>query len=321
MPTGPKNTENEKPVKVPIGDILDLHTFLPKDVPSLLKEYLNACRQAKIYSVRIIHGKGHGFLKNRVRGLLSKLPMVASFSDAPPSAGGWGTTIVELKREIDFQSPEWADILEQGARAMGTDLEREKITQFAVHAKEVIAWNRFTKLTAIADPEEIAEKHFLDTVPLVPVIPFGSRVLDIGSGGGFPGIPLKVIRPDLHLSLIDASRKKVHFLKHVIRTLGLKDIEARHIRAEELSKEHQAKVARYNVIISKAASKLGKLLDQALPLLQRPGIIIAMKGMSVEVELEIVRSRIEAEALAVNTKVYRLPRLDVKRTLIILSKT
>ncbi|NVM56548.1 MAG: 16S rRNA (guanine(527)-N(7))-methyltransferase RsmG, partial [Desulfobacterales bacterium] len=162
---------------------------------------------------------------------------------------------------------------------------------------------------------------FLDTLPLVPVIPFGSRVLDIGSGGGFPGIPLKVIRPDLHLSLIDASRKKVHFLKHVIRTLGLKDIEARHIRAEELSKEHQAKVARYNVIISKAASKLGKLLDQALPLLQRPGMIIAMKGMSVEAELEIVRSRIEAEALAVNTKEYRLPRLDVKRTLIILSKT
>jgi len=98
MQQGPSNADHKKPVKVPIEDVLDLHTFAPKEIPSLLEEYLNACREARLYSVRIIHGKGQGFLKGRVRGLLKRLPMVASFSDAPAHVGGWGATIVELKR-------------------------------------------------------------------------------------------------------------------------------------------------------------------------------------------------------------------------------
>ena len=92
------NGESMGHVKIPIKDVLDLHTFLPQEVPGLLEEYLNACREARFYSVRIIHGKGQGFLKNRVRGLLKRLPMVSSFSDAPAHGGGWGATIVELKR-------------------------------------------------------------------------------------------------------------------------------------------------------------------------------------------------------------------------------
>ena len=99
MQNRPTNDDNETAVKIPIEDVLDLHTFRPKEIPSLLEEYLNACLEARIYSVRIIHGKGRGVLKRRVQGLLGQLPMVASFSDAPRSAGGWGATIVELKRE------------------------------------------------------------------------------------------------------------------------------------------------------------------------------------------------------------------------------
>ncbi|NVM23874.1 MAG: 16S rRNA (guanine(527)-N(7))-methyltransferase RsmG [Desulfobacterales bacterium] len=314
------NVENEKPVKLPIKDVLDLHTFLPKKIPSLLEEYLNACRQAKIYSVRIIHGKGRGMLKNLVGVVLEKLPMVASFSDAAPSGGGWGATIVELKREIDFESPEWAEILYEGARAMGVRVEAEQITRFCLHARELMAWNRFADLTAVTDPEEVAEKHFVDVMPVAPLLRAGSRVLDIGSGGGFPGIPLKVMRPDLCLCLIDASRKKVNFLKHVIRTLGLKNIEARHIRAEELCREDQGKGAVHNVIISRAASRLDGFLAQALRLLRSPGIIIAMKGASIQADLESVGSVIATEGISVNTKAYLLPRLGIERTLIIFSK-
>ena len=116
-------------------------------------------------------------------------------------------------------SPEWADFVgrvEQGAKAMKIHVDRPHATQFARHAKELLEWNRFANLTAITDLKEIAEKHFLDTLPLVPLIPQGSQVLDIGSGGGFPGVPLKVMRPDLHVDLIEASRKKAHFLKHLI---------------------------------------------------------------------------------------------------------
>lgn len=94
----PNDNQQAEPIKVPIEDVLDLHTFAPREIPSLLEEYLNACLEARLYSVRIIHGKGQGVLRNRVHGLLKRLPMVASYSEAPPHGGGWGATIVELKR-------------------------------------------------------------------------------------------------------------------------------------------------------------------------------------------------------------------------------
>jgi DNA-nicking Smr family endonuclease len=86
-----------EPVEIPIGDVLDLHTFKPKDIPDLLQEYFDACIAKGIFAVRIIHGKGHGILKKRVESHLKKNPMVATFRGAPPEAGGWGATLVELK--------------------------------------------------------------------------------------------------------------------------------------------------------------------------------------------------------------------------------
>lgn len=88
-----------KPVKIPIEDVLDLHTFQPQDIPDLLEDYLSECLKSGIYAVRIIHGKGKGIQKKRVQGILEKNPMVASFSDAPPEAGGWGATLVTLRRD------------------------------------------------------------------------------------------------------------------------------------------------------------------------------------------------------------------------------
>ncbi len=85
---------------MPIEDVLDLHTFRPKEIPDLLDDYFPACISSDIFSVRIIHGKGKGILKKRVHGLLKKHPLVKSFKNAPPEAGGWGATLVELKRDI-----------------------------------------------------------------------------------------------------------------------------------------------------------------------------------------------------------------------------
>ena len=85
-----------KPVKIPIEDSLDLHTFQPRDIPDLLEDYLAECLQAGLYSVRIIHGKGKGVQKRRVQALLRNNPLVSSYKDAPPEAGGWGATLVEL---------------------------------------------------------------------------------------------------------------------------------------------------------------------------------------------------------------------------------
>lgn len=87
-----------KPVKLPITDILDLHTFNPRDLPDLLDDYFMACAEAGIYSVRLIHGKGKGVLRNRVLKILKQQPLVQSYKPAPPEAGGWGAVLVDLKR-------------------------------------------------------------------------------------------------------------------------------------------------------------------------------------------------------------------------------
>ncbi|MEN8246927.1 MAG: Smr/MutS family protein [Thermodesulfobacteriota bacterium] len=87
-----------EPIVIEIKDVIDLHTFLPKDVPELLDDYICACAEKKFSSVRIIHGKGQGFLKARVEGILKRHPLVASFQTAPPEAGGWGATIAFLKK-------------------------------------------------------------------------------------------------------------------------------------------------------------------------------------------------------------------------------
>ena len=93
-----------EPVKLQIEDVLDLHTFRPQDIPDLLEDYLTECLRSAIYSVRIIHGKGKGVQKKRVQGILKNNPMVASFRDAPPEAGGWGATVVELYRDFKIDN-------------------------------------------------------------------------------------------------------------------------------------------------------------------------------------------------------------------------
>ena len=91
-----------EPVRLPIEDVLDLHTFRPRDIPDLLEDYLAECLKSSIYSVRVIHGKGKGIQKKRVQQILKRNPMVASFRDAPPEAGGWGATLVELDRNFEI---------------------------------------------------------------------------------------------------------------------------------------------------------------------------------------------------------------------------
>jgi dsDNA-specific endonuclease/ATPase MutS2 len=95
-----------EPVRLPIEDVLDLHTFRPQDIPDLLEDYLAECLKAGFYSVRIIHGKGKGIQKKRVQGILKNNPMVASFRDAPPEAGGWGATLVELSKDFKIDTSE-----------------------------------------------------------------------------------------------------------------------------------------------------------------------------------------------------------------------
>ena len=152
---------------------------------------------------------------------------------------------------MQIGSKKWQNLIYEGAKNLDIQIDKRKIEKFAIHALELMKWNQKTNLTAITDPFEVAIKHFLDSIVPVKIIPSNASLLDIGSGGGFPGIPLKIILPSLSVTLIDASRKKVSFLKHIIRILELKNIDALHIRAEEFANEPGV-AKKFDVIISRA---------------------------------------------------------------------
>ena len=192
---------------------------------------------------------------------------------------------------MEIGSPEWSDVIIAGARVFDLALERRHTDLFAAHARELLHWNKTTNLTSITDPFEVAVKHFVDSLAPAGMISSDATLLDIGSGGGFPGIPLKIVMPLLSVTLIDASRKKVNFLKHVIRTLKMDGIEALHIRVEELATDPDPG-RRFDFITSRALTDLKSFVAQARPLLAADGLMIVLKGKMDDTEVEAVRSHI-----------------------------
>ena len=229
---------------------------------------------------------------------------------------------------MQIGSIEWKKLVYDGAQDLEIHVDSDKVEKFTTHAMELAKWNRKMNLTAITDPVEVAVKHFLDSIAPDSMIPSNTSLLDIGSGGGFPGIPLKILNPSLSVTLIDASRKKVSFLKHIIRILGLENIEALHVRSEEFSKQ-AVFVASFNVIISRALSSTPEFFLMALPLLDKNGIIIAMKGKGSKAGIESVRSLIHKKTdmkdenrtkIELRLKTYTLPYLKLERSIVILKR-
>jgi 16S rRNA (guanine527-N7)-methyltransferase len=153
-----------------------------------------------------------------------------------------------------------------------------------------------------------------------------TALLDIGSGGGFPGIPMKIMEPSLAVTLIDASRKKVSFLKHLIRTLKLEKVEARHVRAEDFIKERKVQNS-FDVVVSRALASIENLVTLAAPLLKRGGTIIALKGPELHKEIEAVCPQVAHNngvmkiadiRFSVKFKRYSLPHLGLQRAIIAL---
>jgi len=214
---------------------------------------------------------------------------------------------------MNIGSEEWKKLIEEGAGNLNIHVDRKITDQFSIHATELIKWNRKINLTTITDPVQVAVKHFLDSIISVRVMPRYGRLLDMGSGGGFPGIPIKILIPSLSVTLVDASRKKVSFLKHVIRNLKLTDIDALQIRTEELVKQKTIKNS-FDIIICRAFSRLDKIIFQALPLLAKDGIIVAMKGKLPGSELELTGKC----DLSLTVVEYKLPYLELERSLAIL---
>ena len=154
--------------------------------------------------------------------------------------------------------------------------------KFKIYEQMLIETNKKFNLTSIDDPKEIRIKHFEDSLTIKSYINKGIKVLDIGSGAGFPGIPLR-IEKDFDLTLIDSVNKKVNFMNEVIEKLNLEKAKAVHVRAEDYAKDHREE---FDMVISRAVANLSTLSEYALPFLKVGGIFIAMKGPKAEEEYE-----------------------------------
>lgn len=172
--------------------------------------------------------------------------------------------------------------IEDQLEKSGHKLSQEDVARFELYLRELKEWNEKFNLTAIKDDEGIVIKHFLDSLTPMKLIKPGSTLLDIGSGAGFPGIPLKIAEPSLKVTLIDSVNKKVTFMKHIISVLGLVNIEAVHIRAEDLAKSGKGK---FDAVISRALTNLSDFIKIGEPSLKPEGILIAMKGSRADEEV------------------------------------
>ncbi|OGQ50815.1 MAG: 16S rRNA (guanine(527)-N(7))-methyltransferase RsmG [Deltaproteobacteria bacterium RIFCSPLOWO2_02_FULL_53_8] len=183
-------------------------------------------------------------------------------------------------------------MLEEGAKALGLPMASQASERFMSYLRELKAWNAKMNLTAIEADEDVITRHFLDSLTPLAFLKDTTRLLDAGAGAGFPGIPVKIIRPDMAVTLIDSVTKKVLFMRHVIRTLGLgPDIEAVGGRLED-----KAIVKRYeggfDAVISRAFTSLPAFLEMSRPYLADNGLLLAMKGPKAGEEAAVVMSHL-----------------------------
>lgn len=199
-------------------------------------------------------------------------------------------------------------------KKINIDITEEQLKQLEMYYELLVEWNEKINLTAITEKEEVYLKHFYDSLTLSKAIDLNQELTlcDIGTGAGFPGIPLKIVFPKLKVTLIDALDKRIKFLDEVINKLGLENIETIHARAEEYGVKNREV---YDIVTARAVSNMQMLLEYTVPLVKKNGYFIAMKSNCDE-ELELAKNAIEKLNLSYNTIKFQLPFELSNRTLV-----
>lgn len=179
------------------------------------------------------------------------------------------------------------------AKEIGVKMTAAQAEQFGQYLSLLLEWNEKMNLTAITDPEEIVEKHFVDSLTLLSHCKLkpGAKLIDVGTGAGFPGVPLKILRPDIELTLLDGLNKRLTFLKEVCGALGI-SAQFVHKRAEEAGLNPQMR-ERYDVVTARAVAPLNVLCEYCLPLAKMKGFFLAMKGPGAAEELALAQHALD----------------------------
>lgn len=212
--------------------------------------------------------------------------------------------------------------LSKCAAAAGFSLSEEQLSQFSVYADMLLDWNEKMNLTAITDPFEIAVKHFADSLYGLQFLGKNDRIIDVGTGAGFPGIPLKIARPELSCTLLDSLNKRLRFLDAVVSELKLSDTETIHSRAEDGAAKKSPLREGFDVCVSRAVSQLNVLSEYCLPYVKTGGLFLAYKGGGINEELDEAMNAIKTLGGEIDRVFrYTIPETDIAHSIVVIRKT
>ena len=213
----------------------------------------------------------------------------------------------------------FSEELENVAKQIEIELTKKKIEKFYNYMNLLLEWNEKINLTAIIEPREVILKHFVDSLTIAKYIKDDEKLIDVGTGAGFPGIPLSIVKENTDIVLLDSLNKRINFLEEIKQNLKLKNITTIHGRAEEFGKNKKEREI-YDIATSRAVAPLNILLEYLLPLVKVGGKAICMKGSNIE-EIENAKNALEILGGKIEKiEEITLPNSDIKRNIIIVKK-
>ncbi len=213
---------------------------------------------------------------------------------------------------------EFAKELKEKAKLINIELEDIKIEKFYNYMNLLLEWNEKINLTAITKPNEVILKHFIDSATIIKYIENNMSIVDVGTGAGFPGIPLNIINSNAKYTLVDSLNKRINFLNEVIEKVELQNINTVHSRIEDFAKKNKEK---FDIATSRAVASLNVLLEYLLPLVKIGGICICMKGANAKEEIENANKALEILGGKIEKiEEITLPESDIVRNIIIVRK-
>jgi len=215
---------------------------------------------------------------------------------------------------------EFKELMKENLKELNIELSDLQLEKFYKYMNILVEWNKFMNLTGITEPEEVITKHFIDSLTVLDKVNKNASIIDVGTGAGFPGIPIKIAFPETKVVLLDSLNKRIKFLNEVIEKLELNNIETIHGRAEEYgrNKNHREK---YDIAIARAVAPLNILLEYLIPFAKVNGKCLCMKGSSSEEE--IINSKNAIKILGgeiVKTEDFYIPNTDIKRRIVQVNK-
>ena len=206
------------------------------------------------------------------------------------------------------------------ARMINDELTEDQVENFFKYMNLLLEWNEKINLTAITDVDDIILKHFIDSMTVLKYIEKDKSIIDVGTGAGFPGIPIAIMREDVKITLLDSLNKRINFLNEVCSELKINNIETIHGRAEEAGRNKQYR-EKYDISVSRAVANMTTLSEYLIPFVKVGGICICMKGSEIDHELEQAKFAIkELGGKIEKVEKFNLPDSDIERNIVIIKK-